>query len=68
MPYKTNKDLPDNVRHVLPAGAQTIFREAFNNAIKQYADRAVPEEVAFKVAWSAVKRKYEKKNGKWREK
>jgi cation transport regulator len=30
MPYKTNKDLPENVTHVLPAHAQDIYREAFN--------------------------------------
>ena len=61
MPYKTNKDLPERVRNVLPQGAQTIFRKAFNNAHKQYKE----EQRAFKVSWAAVKRKYEKRNGKW---
>ena len=61
MPYSSNRDLPANVRHVLPAAAQTIFRKAFNNAHEKYKD----EVIAFKVAWSAVKRKYEKSGDKW---
>ncbi len=61
MPYRTNRDLPESVRHVLPAAAQAIFREAFNGAFAQYKD----EVVAFKVAWTAVKRKYEKRGDRW---
>ncbi len=65
MPYSRNEDLPDNVRHVLPDHAQSIYREAFNNALKQYGN----EEQAFAVAWSAVKKQYEKKSdGKWSKK
>lgn len=67
MPYKTTHDLPDSVRNALPAHAQAIFKEAYNNADDEYkdsSDRRSPgesrEEVAFKVAWSAVRRKYEK--------
>lgn len=61
MPYKSNKDLPASVRHVLPQAAQNIFRESFNNAHAKYKD----EIIAFKVAWAAVKRKYEKVGDKW---
>ncbi len=76
MPYKTTKDLPERVRENLPAHAQEIYLEAFNNAWDQYAkpeDRrgdATREETAHKVAWSAVKKVYEKdeKSGKWRKK
>lgn len=32
MPYKTKRDLPDNVQNVLPAHAQDIYKEAFNSA------------------------------------
>jgi cation transport regulator len=45
--------------------------EAFNSAWEQYADPdkrrddASREEVAHRVAWSAVKEKYEKKNSHW---
>lgn len=74
MPYKTNKDLPDSVIHVLPAHAQDIYREAFNHAWQEYADPedrrddATREETAHKVAWAAVKHKYEKDGDKWRAK
>ncbi len=71
MPYKRITDLPDSVRNNLPIHAQEIYKEAFNNAWEQYADPedrrgdASREEVAHKVAWSAVKQMYEKRNGKW---
>lgn len=72
MPYKSNQDLPDSVRSVLSAHAQDIYREAFNSAFAQYKDAAdrqgddSREEVAHKVAWSAVKNKYQKgEDDKW---
>jgi cation transport regulator len=72
MPYKTREDLPENVRGVLPAHAQDIYVEAFNNAWEQYKDPserkgdAGHEETAHKVAWSAVKKSYHKDaGGKW---
>ena len=72
MPYKSVGDLPDSVRHVLPKHAQEIYKEAFNNAWKNYADpkkrrgSASQEEVSHRVAWSAVKQEYKKdKSGKW---
>lgn len=66
MPYKAKSDLPDNVRNVLPAHAQDIYKEAFNSAWEQYKDKAdrrddaSREETAHKVAWAAVKNDYEK--------
>ena len=71
MPYFENADLPERIRKVLPAHAQRIYRKAFNNAWKQYADPAKRkrggsrEEVANRVAWAAVKRVYEKKGMRW---
>jgi cation transport regulator len=72
MPYKTNADLPENVTNVLPKHAQDIFRAAFNSAYEEYKDPedrrddADREEVARKVAWTAVKKKYEKgDDDKW---
>ena len=62
MPYKTVKDLPDSVKDNLPKHAQEIFFEAFNHAFEQYKG---DEILAFKVAWTAVKKKYEKKDDKW---
>lgn len=65
MPYKSLSELPDQVKDNLPHHAQEIFKEAFNSASKEY-DK---EETAFKVAWSAVEKKYEKNDdGKWVEK
>lgn len=63
MPYDKITELPDNVRGVLPKHAQEIFRAAFNNAWDQYDG---DEERAMRVAWSAVKEKYEKsEDGDW---
>ncbi|MDN4073611.1 ChaB family protein [Fictibacillus terranigra] len=62
MPYDSIKELPDQVRDNLPHHAQEIFKEAFNSASEEYKE----EETAFKVAWSAVKKKYEKNSSdKW---
>ena len=65
MPYKAISELPDSVRGNLPEGAQEIYKEAFNNAWDQYSDREDREATAHKVAWSAVKKSYEKKGGRW---
>lgn len=75
MPYRTNSELPKSVTNVLPEHAQVIYREAFNNAYEQYRDPkerrddADQEEVAHRVAWAAVKQKYQKgADDKWHEK
>jgi len=76
MPYKTNADLPESVKNVLPEHAQKIYLEAFNNAWEQYDEREARrgnnsrEETAHRVAWAAVKRTYQKddKSGTWKEK
>ena len=74
MPYDHNADLPDSVRDNLPEHAQAIYREAFNSAFEEYKsarDRrgdASREETAHKVAWSAVKQKYEKRGDRWQAK
>jgi cation transport regulator len=67
MPYAHNKDLPKSVSDHCPPHAQTIYREAFNHAHETYKDsskrRDSHEELEIlchKVAWSAVKKKYEK--------
>ena len=64
MPYSKNSELPENIRHVLPQKAQTLFRKVFNSAHKLYGD----EVRAFKVAWAAVKKQYKKVGDKWKEK
>lgn len=66
MPYSTTNELPESVKHVLPHHAQEIYLEAFNSAYRQYDDPKSRrgnddlEEVAHKVAWTAVKNTYEK--------
>lgn len=71
MPFSNNSELPDAVKNNLPKHALDIYMEAFNSAWKEYADAAdrrgddTREEVAHKVAWSAVKKKYVKKNNRW---
>ncbi len=74
MPYSTLNELPDSVRNSLPKHAQEIYQAAFNNAWEQYKDTDARrgdedrETVAHKVAWSAVKEKYEKHDGRWTKK
>jgi len=65
MPYLTNDDLPLAVQRHLPEHAQDIYREAFNNAWVQYSEDPRQEEIAHRVAWSAVKRVYEKVGSEW---
>jgi cation transport regulator len=62
MPYASNADLPASVRRALPWDAQVIFREAFNWAFDSYHG---DEATAFRIAWTAVKRRYEKVEGHW---
>ncbi|MDT4881167.1 Cation transport regulator ChaB [compost metagenome] len=75
MPYSSRNELPESVKNALPSHAQDIYKEAFNSAYNEYKDPKDRhgdedrEEVAHKVAWSAVKKKYEKlEDGKWHKK
>lgn len=76
MPYKSKAELPENVKNVLPAHAQEIYMEAYNSAWEQYDQPeerrgdSSRDETAHRVAWAAVKNKYEKvdETGKWQEK
>lgn len=72
MPYKKIQDLPEQVSNNLPKHAQEIYLAAYNNAWDQYKESkdregdASREETSHKVAWAAVKNKYEKgKDDKW---
>ncbi len=66
MPYQKINDLPDRVTAHLPQHAQEIFLAAFNHAFEEYHH---DEERAFRVAWSAVERDYEKgEDGEWQRK
>jgi cation transport regulator len=65
VPYDHNVELPDRVRAHLPEHAQTIYREAFSHAWMQYQRDPAREEIAHRVAWSAVKRRYRKAGDWW---
>src|SRR5918995_4406246 len=57
----------------LPSHAQKIYSKAHKNALKQYTSPSKrrggkgqsQEQVAHRVAWSAVKKEYKKKGDKW---
>jgi cation transport regulator len=57
----------------LPSHAQKVYSKAHKNALKQYASPSKrrggksqsKEQVAHRVAWSAVKKEYKKKGDKW---
>lgn len=68
MPYGSIQALPDSVRSVLPVTAQEIYLAAFNAAFSGTCkDRDDREVCANKIAWSAVKRTYEKgDSGTWK--
>lgn len=76
MPYDTISDLPASVKDHLPKHAQEIYREAFNHAFQEYKDAekrlddTSQEETAYRVAWAAVKKVYEKdeETGRWKRK
>ncbi len=69
MPRST---VPANLKKLLPKGAQTIWLKSYNSAYNQYADKSKRRgdesraEAAHRVAWAAVKKKYEKgRDDKW---
>lgn len=75
MPYDSISDLPASVRDHTPKHAQEIYKEAYNSAWTEYKDPsdrrgdASREETSHRVAWAAVKEKYEKgDDGDWRAK
>jgi cation transport regulator len=54
------------VKNHLPKEAQEIYLKAFNSAWHTYHDAADKEGTCARVAWSAVKKEYEKgESGKW---
>ncbi|MBW8308755.1 MAG: ChaB family protein [Candidatus Paracaedibacteraceae bacterium] len=71
MPYEKISELPDSVKDHLPTHAQEIYKSSFNNAWEEYKssqdrrDKSSREEVAHKVAWTAVKKKYKKQGDNW---
>lgn len=58
MLYCSNATLPISVRQQLPAKAQDIYRDTFNEIWALHASEADREEHACRVAWAAVKHQY----------
>lgn len=65
MPNSINVNLPPSVRDHLPTHALDIFREAFNHAYAAHDSEPGQEEIAFRIAWGAVKQSYEKVGDEW---
>jgi cation transport regulator len=65
MPYKSNRELPQDVREGLPEEAQDTYRDAYNQACDpgEPSERHDPE--ASKAGWSAVERDYKWQNEQW---
>jgi len=76
MPYNSVDDLPASVKDNLPPHAQEIYLKAFNSAWQEYSDSRKrmggnsQEETAYRIAWAAVKKVYEKDKltGQWKQK
>lgn len=67
LPYASIDSLPSSLQVHFPPHAQEIYLAAFNNAWIEYQDRGAEhrEEIAHRVAWAAVKRKYQKAGDRW---
>lgn len=63
MPYASNNDLPPGVKDNLPSEAQTVYRQAFNSALKGSCKGE--DSCAAKEAWTAVKNGWNKEGDKW---
>lgn len=70
MPYRTVKDLPQNVLNPLPSPAQKIWLKTFNSALKSCINSGNKEsdceDVARIAAWVQVRTRYKKgPDGVW---
>ena len=60
-PYKTIKELPKSVKNNLSLELQRVFLTIFNKAYDTYEN----DTIAFKTAWSAIRKIAKQKDGKW---
>lgn len=71
MPYKSNTYLPEQIKDIPSNHAKNIYSTVFNHAWNEYDDQTkrrnleTLEQVGYKVAWSAVKKKFIKIDNKW---
>jgi cation transport regulator len=72
MSYKTIEDLPADMRRVLPKVALEAYLKAYNEALEDFKNPVKRrfgdpiEDVASRIAWIAVKKKFVKDDlGSW---
>ena len=68
MPYKSNKELPQDVRESLPTEAQDVYRHAYNVACDPRKPAKDFDENASREAWIAVEREFEWSDDNWHRK
>lgn len=75
MPVRSKNDLPKGAMTVPPPKARKSYQSTYNDAHDQYGQKSKRRgdesraEIAGKVAWSAVGKKYRKgDDGKWHSK
>jgi CBS domain-containing protein/cation transport regulator ChaB len=71
-PYRSIGELPGEIKFQLPKAAQQAYLDAYNSALIELQDPSKPPETpaeikksASKVAWAAVKQRYQKKGDEW---
>jgi cation transport regulator len=70
MSYQSKEELPETLRKTMPEEAQTVYVNAYNEALKGDLPTAggqlSNESAAHAVAWQAVELEFEKSaDGKW---
>lgn len=69
--YRSNADLPGQIRNVLPPEAQTLYRDTFNAAWTGYVMpirrgcMSRHDTYAARMAWTAVRRKFVEDSDTW---
>ncbi len=67
MPHQTHSQRPPAGRSHLPDHAQDIFRQVFNPAFHAHPGESRQAEIARRIAWAALKRRYVKSEPRWTE-
>ena len=66
--FDDDSELPKGISNNLPKNAQKLYKEVFNSAYDRYKHDANVEQIAHRVAWGAVKEKFEKTGNRWQKK
>ena len=68
MPYEVNADLPPSVRTICPSTRRRFSARPSTTPTPPTPTTRARREAAFRIAWAAVKRVYEKVGDEWVEK